>query len=73
VYLKNKKQCNLTFKWQFNRFEPVNDTITERDFCELLLSYASLGEQEKKVYMKRVRKAFDPKESVSYNYTHTYI
>ena len=50
---------------QFDRFEPVNNTITERDFCELLLSYADLGDQEKKVYMKRVRKAFDPKESVS--------
>lgn len=50
-------------KLEFDRFEPVNSTITEKDFCELLLSYADLGDQEKKVYMKRVRKAFDPKES----------
>lgn len=50
-------------KLEFDRFEPVNNTITEKDFCELLLSYADLGDQERKVYIKRVKKAFDPKES----------
>jgi len=50
-------------KEEFDRFEPEDDTITEKDFCELLLSYADVSDQEKKVYMKRVRKAYNPKET----------
>jgi len=50
-------------KEEFNRYEPEDDAITEKDFCELLLSYSDVSDQEKKVYMKRVRKAFNSKQT----------
>ena len=50
-------------KEEFHRYEPEDNTISEKDFCELLLSYSEVTDQEKKVYMKRVRKAFNPKET----------
>ena len=50
-------------KEEFDRYDPEDNAITEKDFCELLLSYSDVSDQAKKVYMKRVRKAFNPKET----------
>ena len=43
---------------QFNRYDPVDGRITERDFAEILLLYAGLADKKRARMLKRVRKAF---------------
>jgi hypothetical protein len=48
---------------QFQRYEPEDGKITEKDFGDILLLYAGLNENKRIKMMKRVKKAFkdDPK------------
>ena len=43
---------------QFNRYDPVDGRITERDFADILLLYAGLADKKRTRMLKRVRKAF---------------
>ena len=44
---------------QFNRFDPEDGRISERDFAKMILSYADINDQQKKKYMKRVKRAYE--------------
>ena len=48
----------VCFLVQFNRFDPDDDLISERDFAASLLDYAQLPAARKTKMLKRVRKAF---------------
>ena len=44
---------------QFNRFDPEDGRISERDFAKMILSYADINDQQKKKYIKRVKRAYE--------------
>ena len=44
---------------QFNRFDPEDGHISERDFAKMILSYADINDQQKKKYIKRVKRAYE--------------
>ena len=48
----------LTTRTQFDRFDPKEGRISERDFAKMILSYADINDQQKK-YMKRVKRAYE--------------
>ena len=50
---------------QFNRFDPEDGKITERDFAEILLVYAGYNEPKKIKMLKRVRRVFKEEQQVS--------
>ena len=43
---------------QFNRFDPEDGRISERDFAKMVLSYADMNDQQRKKYMKRVKREY---------------
>ena len=49
----------LTTLTQFDRFDPEEGRISERDFAKMILSYADINDQQKKKYMKRVKRAYE--------------
>ena len=49
----------LTTRTQFDRFDPEEGRISERDFAKMILSYADINDQQKKKYMKRVKRAYE--------------
>ena len=49
----------LTTHTQFDRFDPEEGRISERDFAKMILSYADINDQQKKKYMKRVKRAYE--------------
>ena len=49
----------LTTRTQFDRFDPKEGRISERDFAKMILSYADINDQQKKKYMKRVKRAYE--------------
>ncbi|CAI8033649.1 Calcium uptake protein 1, mitochondrial, partial [Geodia barretti] len=52
---------------QFNRFDPEDSRISERDFAKMVLSYADMNDQQRKKYMKRVKREYgDRKEGISF-------
>jgi len=58
-FLDFQKQLQKEILWlEFNRYEPENGRITERDFAAILLLYAGLNETRRIKMMKRVKKAF---------------
>ncbi|CAI8033648.1 Calcium uptake protein 1, mitochondrial, partial [Geodia barretti] len=52
---------------EFNRFDPEDSRISERDFAKMVLSYADMNDQQRKKYMKRVKREYgDRKEGISF-------
>ena len=51
------------YLFQFNSYSPVNGRIKEVDFCEILLTYATLTEARKRKMIKRIKKQFKTAES----------
>jgi Ca2+-binding EF-hand superfamily protein len=53
---------------EFNRFDPQDGRITERDFARMILSYADINDQQKKKYRKRVKKVYeeDSQEGITF-------
>lgn len=52
---------------EFNRFDPEDGRISERDFAKMVLSYADMNDQQRKKYMKRVKREYgDRKEGISF-------
>ena len=49
----------LTTRTQFDRFYPEEGRISERDFAKMILSYADINDQQKKKYLKRVKRAYE--------------
>ena len=49
----------LTTLTQFDRFDPEEGGISERDFAKMILPYADINDQQKKKYMKRVKRAYE--------------
>ena len=45
---------------QFEHYDPVDGRISERNFAKLVLSSASMNDQRKKKYIKRVKKVYGP-------------
>ena len=43
---------------QFNRFDPEDGRIMERDFARMILSYADINSQQKKKFMKRIKRVY---------------
>jgi Ca2+-binding EF-hand superfamily protein len=43
---------------EFQRFDPVDDKISERDFAESLVAYAGMSAKKKSKMLKRVKKTF---------------
>lgn len=43
---------------QFDRFDQVHGKIAELDFSRLILSYASMNDQRRKKFFKRVKKKY---------------
>ena len=56
--------CGVLTLLQFNRFDPQDGRITERDFARMILSYADINTQQKKKYRKRVKKAYEDDNQV---------
>ena len=52
----------LTTHTQFDRFDPEEGRISERDFAKMILSYADINDQQKKKYMKRVKRAYEDRK-----------
>lgn len=50
-------------KLEFNRYEPEDGRITERDFCALLLTYAGFPDKKKSLMQRRVKRAFKNDEN----------
>lgn len=50
-------------KLEFNRYEPTDGRITERDFCSLLLTYAGFPDKKRTLMKRRVKKAFKNDEN----------
>ena len=48
----------LSYAQQFNRYDPVDGRITERDFADILLLYAGLPDKKRVRMLKKVRKVF---------------
>lgn len=48
---------------EFNRYEPTDGRITERDFCSLLLTYAGFPDKKRSLMKRRVKKAFKNDEN----------
>jgi Ca2+-binding EF-hand superfamily protein len=52
---------------EFSRFDPEEGRISERDFAKMILSYADINSQQKKKYMKRVKRVYeDGKDGISF-------
>ena len=49
--------------FKFNRYEPFDGRITERDFCSLLLTYAGFPDKKRALMTRRVKKAFKNDEN----------
>lgn len=43
---------------QFDQYDQVNGRISEMDFTRLILSYATMNDQRRKKYFKRVKKVY---------------
>lgn len=43
---------------QFDRYDQVDGKIAELDFTRLILSYASMNNQRRKKFFKRVKKKY---------------
>ena len=46
------------FRMEFNKYDPVDGKITEQDFANLLLLHATLSNQAKSKFVRRVKKAY---------------
>ena len=46
------------FRMEFNKYHPVDGKITEQDFAHLLLLHATLSNQAKAKFIRRVKKAY---------------
>ena len=64
---ETKKNSPLLIQFsvfQFNRYEPDDGRITERDFAHILLLYAGLNETKRIKMLKRVKKEFKDAKKV---------
>ena len=59
MYTHTHSHYTLTTHTQFDRFDPKEGRISERDFAKMILSYADINDQQKKKYMKRVKRAYE--------------
>ncbi|ELT97656.1 hypothetical protein CAPTEDRAFT_174710 [Capitella teleta] len=58
-FLKFQRQLQSEILWlEFQRYEPEDKKITERDFADILLMYAGLNETKRIKMMKRVKKVY---------------
>lgn len=53
---------------EFERYQPVNDRISEIDFADALLIYAGISEQKKKKMIRRVKHKFQGENSVGISF-----
>lgn len=49
-------------KLEFNRYEPDNGRISERDFASMLLTYAGFPDKKKALMIRRVKRAYKDDE-----------
>ena len=54
------------FDVQFQRYQPEDGRISERDFAEILLLYAGLTENKRIKMLKRVKKVFKEEPQVCF-------
>ena len=50
------------FRMEFNKYDPVDGKITEQDFAHLLLLHATLSNQAKSKFVRRVKKFYKNEE-----------
>ncbi|KAL4240785.1 Calcium uptake protein 1 [Mactra antiquata] len=50
-------------KLEFNRYEPVDGRISEKDFASMLLTYAGFPDKKKTIMIRRVKKAYKDSEA----------
>lgn len=53
---------NEVLKLEFNRYNPEDGKISERDFAKLLLTYAGFPDKKKGLMIRRVKKAYKNEE-----------
>ena len=49
--------------FQFESYNPQNDRIKEVEFAEILMTYASLTEKQRKKKIKKVKKKFKDEDA----------
>ena len=50
--------CSSLFLFQFESYNPENDRIKEVEFAEILMTYASLSDKQRKKKIKKVKQRF---------------
>lgn len=70
IHFKRKLQRQV-MRLEFESYKPENGKITEVEFAEILLTYASLSEKQRRKKVKSIRKAFkcscDSKEGILFS------
>ena len=49
--------------FQFNRYDPEDGKISERDFASMLLTYAGFPDKKKAIMLRRVKKIYKEREN----------
>ncbi|XP_053386036.1 calcium uptake protein 1, mitochondrial-like isoform X2 [Mercenaria mercenaria] len=57
-----KELQNEVLRLEFNRYEPEDGKISERDFAKMLLTYAGFPDKKKALMIRRVKKAYKEEE-----------
>ena len=55
---------SLVIFFQFQRCDPKDDKITEKQFAKILLLYAGMNEVKRKKMMKRIQQKFEGESQV---------
>ncbi|XP_060555057.1 calcium uptake protein 1, mitochondrial-like isoform X1 [Ruditapes philippinarum] len=58
-----KELQNEVLRLEFNRYEPEDGKISERDFAKMLLTYAGFPDKKKSLMIRRVKKAYKEEEN----------
>ncbi|KAI0231815.1 hypothetical protein LSAT2_017828 [Lamellibrachia satsuma] len=67
-FLDFQRQLQREMIWlEFNRYDPVDGRITERDFADILLLYAGLPDKKRVRMLKKVRKVFKNDKGITFD------
>ena len=63
LILKVSASSFIIYHYQFDKFDQVNGCISELDFAHFVLSYASMNDQRKKKFFKRIKRKYGSEQT----------